>query len=83
MKFTLEIICLEIKDEACVTNLDECVDVGTHWIAFYAINNDVIYFNSFRVEHIPKNILKIIRNTNIKTNIFRIQADNYIMCRYF
>ena len=49
----------------------------------YIINIDVTYFDSFRVEHIPKEIKKIISNKNIKTNIFRIQAYNSIMCGYF
>ena len=29
---------------------------GTHWIALYALNNNVTYFDSFGVEHIPKEI---------------------------
>ena len=35
------------------------------------------------IEHIPKEIKKIIENKNIKTNIYRIQACNLIMCGYF
>ena len=46
-------------------------------------NNDVIYFDSFGVEHIPKEIKTFISNKNIKTNIFRIQAYDLIMCGYF
>ena len=80
-----------IKDGSYVTNLDEYSDIGTHWVALYVggaspkdvQNNDVTYFDSFRVEHIPKEIKKIISNKNIKTNIFRIQAYNSIMCGYF
>ena len=49
----------------------------------YVKNNEVIYFDSFRVEHVPKEIKRLIRHKNIKTNIFRIQADNSIMCGYF
>ena len=49
----------------------------------YASNNDVIYFDSFGVEHSPKEIKKINGNKNIKANIFRIQANNSTMCRYF
>ena len=33
-------------------------------------NNDVTYFDSFGVEHIPKEIKIFIGNKNIKTNIF-------------
>ena len=46
-------------------------------------NNNVIYSNSFGVEHIPKEIKTFIKNKNIKTNIFRIQAYDSIMCGYF
>ena len=42
-----------------------------------------IYFDSFDIEHVPKEIKRFIRHKNIKTNIFRIQADNSIMCGYF
>ena len=49
-----------IKDGAYVTNLDDYSDIRTHWIALYALNNNVIYFDSFGVEHIPKEIKKII-----------------------
>ena len=49
----------------------------------YSQNNDVTYFDSFGVEHISKEIRTFIGNKNIKTNIFRIQAYNSIMCEYF
>ena len=49
----------------------------------YAQNNDVTYFDSFGVEDIPKEIRTFIGNKNIKTNIFRIQAYDSVMCGYF
>ena len=64
-------------------NLDEYADVGTHWVALYVKNNKVIYFDSFGVEHVSKEIKRFIGHKDIKTNIFRIQADNSIMCGYF
>ena len=73
----------EIKDGAYVINLDKHSDIGTHWVALHVSNNDVTYFVSFRVEHIPKDIKKFISNKNTKTNIFRIQACDSIMCWYF
>ena len=73
----------KIKDGAYVINLDEYSDVGTHWVTLYLLNNDVTYFDSFGIEHIPKEIIKLINNKNIKTNIFRIQAYDSIMCGYF
>ena len=73
----------KIKDGAYVINLDEYSDIGTHWVALWVNNsNNVTYFDSFRVEHIPKEIKKFINNKNIKTNIFRMQAYNSIMCIY-
>ena len=73
----------EIKDEAYIINLDEYSDIGTHWVALYVNNNNITYFDSFGVEHIPKEIKTFINNKNITTNIFRIQAYDSIMCRYF
>ena len=43
----------------------------------------VTYLDSFWVEHILKEIKKIIGNKNITTNIYRTQAQNSIKCRYF
>ena len=48
----------------------------------YVKNNEVIYFDSFGVEHIPKEIKKCIGHKDIKINIFRIQDYNSIMCGY-
>ena len=50
---------------------------------FYVQNNDVTYFDSFGVEYIPKEFRTFIGNKNIKTNVFRIQAYDSIMCGYF
>ena len=54
----------------------------------YVKNNEVSYFDSFGVEHVPKEITKFIEskfpgNKDIKTNTFRIQVYNSIMCGYF
>ena len=73
----------EIKYGAYVINLDEYSDIGTHWVALYVYNNDVTYFNSFGVEHIPKEIKEFVKNKNIKTNIFRIQEYDSVMFGYF
>ena len=76
----------KIKDGAQVKNLDEYSDIGTYWVALYVDvnNNDVTYFGSFRVEHIPKEIKTFIDHSlAITTNIFRIQAYDSTMCVYF
>ena len=73
----------KIKDGAYVINLDEYSDIGTHWIALYALNNNVTYFDSFGVEHTPKEIKIFIDKSTFVANIFRIQAHDSIMCGYF
>ena len=43
-------------NRAYVINLDEYKSIGTNWIALYANANNIVYFDSFGVEHIPKEI---------------------------
>ena len=74
----------KIKDWAYVMNLDEYSDVGTHWVALYVHNYDVTYFDSFGVEHTPKEIKEFIDSSlSIITTIFRIQAYDSIIRGYF
>ena len=49
----------------------------------YVNAKNVTYFDSFGVEHIPKEIRKFIGNKNVITNIYKIQAYDSIMCGYF
>ena len=72
----------KIKDGAYVINLDEYKDIGTHWIALFCYRNEIVYFDSFGVEHIPKKIKKFISNKIIKANIYRVQANDSIRCGY-
>ena len=72
-----------IKDGSYAINFDEYEATGTHWIALFCKKNEVNYFDSFGVEHIPNEIKEFIGNENIKTNIFRVQASNSVMCGYF
>ena len=73
----------KIKDGTYVINLDEYADVGTHWIALFCNRNEIVYFDSFGVEHVPKDIKEFIGNKNIKGNIFRVQANDSVMSGYF
>ena len=59
----------KIKDGKYVVNIDEYSDIGTHWVALYANNKTVTYFDIFGVEHIPKQIKQFNNNKNIITNI--------------
>ena len=81
----------KIKKGAYVINVDEYENTGTHWVALFVKPKYTVYFDSFGIEHIPKEIKKFIRskelgsavNNDIKSNIFRIQAYHSIMYGYF
>ena len=60
----------KVNDGTYVINLDEHADVGTHWIALFCNRNEIVYFDSFGVEHIPEKIEEFVGNKNIKANIF-------------
>ena len=66
--FIQEIIYLK-EGWANVINFDEFNTIETYWTALYVNGNNVIHFNSFGVEHIPKKIKKSIRNKNMIANI--------------
>ena len=72
-----------IKDGAYVIKLDEHANVGTHWIALFCNRTEIVYFDSFSVEHISEEIKEFIENKNIIANIFRVQGNNSVMCGYF
>ena len=73
-------------ERAYVINLEKYHDIGTHWVALHVNNKTITYFDSFGVEHIPKEIMKFIgssSNKKIIANIYRIQAHDSIMSGYF
>ena len=70
-----------IKDGAYVINLNE-LQTQVH-IGLLCNKNEIVYFDSFCVEHVPEEIKEFIRNKNIIANIFRVQANNSVMCGYF
>ena len=72
----------KIKKGAYVINLDEYENTGTHWVSLFVKPKYTVYFDSFGVEHVPKETNKFIRN-EIKSNIFRIQAYDSIISGYF
>ena len=77
----------KIKNGVYVINLDEDENTGTHWVAVFVKPKYAVYFDSFGIKHIPKEINKFINNDmtksssleRIKSNIFRIQAYDSIM----
>ena len=77
----------KIKKGAYVINLDEYENTGTHWVALFVKPKYTVYFDSFGIEHIAKAlgsaVGSAVGNNDIKSNIFRIQAYDSIMCGYF
>ena len=68
---------------AYVINLDKYKSIRTHRIALHVNSNNIIYFDKFGIEHIPKGIIKFIGNKNIKTNNCGTQAYDSTMYEYF
>ena len=52
-------------------------------LLYFVKKNEIVYFDSFGVEHIPEEIKEFIGNKNIKANIYRVQANDSVMCGYF
>ena len=73
----------KIKDEAYVINIDEFKSIGIYCIALYVNDINIICFDSFGVEHVPKKIKKFIGNKNVITNIYIIQEYHSIICGKF
>ena len=77
----------KIKKGAYVINLGEYENTGTLWVSLFVKPKYTVYFDSFCVEHIPKEINKFISSkelghavrNEIKSNIFRIQAYDSIV----
>ena len=51
-----------LKDGEYLVNLDEYADVCTHWIALFLNRSEIVYFDSFGVEHVLEEIKEIFRN---------------------
>ena len=62
-------------------NLDEFKSIETQWIALYLNDNSIVYFDSFGVKHILKEMEMFIGNK--KYNKYTIQTFSSIMCGYF
>ena len=66
----------KIKSGVYVINLDGYSCIEAHWIALYALNNNITYFNSFGSKNIPKEIKKFIgkkKQTFIQVYKYMIQ----------
>ena len=64
-------------------NLDGKQSKGTHWVSLVIDRNTAGYFDSFGIEYILPEVLSKIKDKSITHNIFRIQFDDSIMCRFY
>ena len=72
-----------IKDGPYVINLDDKNSKATHWVSLFINRNTVVYFDSFGIEYIPQEVLNKIRDKSITHNIFSIQNNDSIICRFY
>ena len=72
-----------MKDRWYVINLDDKNSTGAHWVSLFIYRKTAVYFHSCGIEYIPQKILNKIRNKPITHNIFRIQDNESITCRFY
>ena len=51
---------ITVKDAAHVIDLDECNAIGNHWLVVFVKSNKVTIFDSFGVEHIPRQLYELM-----------------------
>ena len=72
-----------MKNGSYVIYIDENRSLEIHWIELRCNGNTETNFEKFADEFIPKEIKKFTGNKNITTNIYRTQAYDSIICKYF
>ena len=72
----------KIKDGAYVINLNDKNSKGTHWVSLFTDRNLDVYFDFFGIDYIPQEVLNKDKNKSTTHNIFRIQDNESIMCRF-
>ena len=72
-----------IKDRANVINLNDKQSKSTPWVSLVIDRSTALYFDSFRIEYIPQELLNKIKDKSITRNILRIQFQDSIICRFY
>ena len=71
------------NNKSLIFNLQNSNQPGSHWISLSRKNINIFIFDSFGIGHILKNIYGIYKDSNIITNIYRIQHINSNLCGLF
>ena len=71
-----------IKYGSYVINLDDKQSKGTHSVFLFIDRNTAVYFDSFRIEHIPRELSSKMKDKSITQNIFSIHSDDSVMCGF-
>ena len=72
-----------IKDIAYIINLDNKQRSSRHWVSLFINKNTTGYFDYFRIEYIPQDVLNKFKDTSVINNVFGIRSDNPIMCVFY
>ena len=56
-----------IKNGVDVKNLNDNQSKETHWVSLFINKNSSVYFDSFEIEYIPKEVLNKIKENNNHT----------------
>lgn len=68
------------KYESAIVNLDDKNNLGTHWVAYRKIGNEVVYFDSFGNLRPPSDLVKYLGVDSIKYNHERYQTYDTFVC---
>jgi len=70
-----------------IVNLNDADESGSHWVCCVRKHNKALYYDSYGVIHIPKQLEKCLIKSVGKNNIFVSDGQNQhlisIMCGYY
>ncbi|VVC27976.1 Hypothetical protein CINCED_3A023551 [Cinara cedri] len=80
----LDELPIETLTNGCgILNLNNSGQKGSHWVAWIKHENLNIYFDSYGNANPPKELVKYLRENNLKITPRRFQDNNPPICGYF
>lgn len=68
------------KRECGIVNLDSVKSAGTHWVAYIKEDKKVQYFDSFGNLSPPLELVKYLKNCEVRYNYHKHQSYNSFNC---